>query len=120
MSIPPFLKGESIVRLLQGGALGAVITLVLGFNWGGWILGTTAARQADDQTKTALVSALAPICVEQFRSSPDNVNNLEALTKQSSYKRTGYIEDGGWATLPGGEKATPGVAKECAKLLVDA
>lgn len=120
MSIPSFLKGESIVRLLQGGALGAIVTLLLGFNWGGWVLGSTAARQAEDQTETALVSALAPICVERFQSSPNKIGNLETLSKQPSYKRTNYIEDGGWAILPGSEKATPGVAKACAILLVDA
>lgn len=120
MSIPSFLKGESIVRLLQGGALGAVAAMVLGFNWGGWTLGSTAAQQADKQTDTAVVLALAPICVDKFQSSENTVENLAALKEQSSYKRTGYIEEGGWATLPGSDKAGAGVAKACAKLLVDA
>ena len=119
MAIPSFLKGESITRLLQGGAVGAITTIVLGFNWGGWTLGTTATKQADDQTKLALVTALAPICVENFNSSEDRDSNLVAFKDVSSYKRTGFIEDGGWAVLPGSENASAGVAKECAKLLTD-
>ena len=119
MAIPSFLKGESITRLLQGGALGAVATIIVGFNWGGWTLGTTAAAQADDQTETALVSALAPICVEKFQSAENTAENLALLNDASSYKRAGMIEKGGWAILPGSDESTAGVAKECAKLLTD-
>lgn len=119
MAIPSFLKGESIVRLFQGGAVGVIATMVLGFNWGGWMLGSTAARAADDQTDTALVSALAPICADKFQAAENNVENLAELNGQSSYKRTGYIEKGGWATFPGSDKAGAGVAKACAKILTD-
>lgn len=119
MAIPSFLKGESIVRLLQGGALGAVAAMILGFNWGGWTLGSTAEQTADNQSKAAVVTALAPICVEQFKASVDNVANLATLNTAPSYKRTGIIEDGGWAILPGNDKPSAGVAKECAKLLIE-
>ncbi len=119
MAIPSFLKGESIVRLLQGGALGAIAAMILGFNWGGWTLGSTAEKTADNQSKAAVVSVLAPICVEQFNSSSDNVANLATLSAAQSYKRTSIIEDGGWAILPGSDKANSGVAKECAKILMD-
>ncbi len=119
MAIPSMLKGESLTRLLQGTAFGAIAAMIIGFNWGGWTLGSTAMKHADKQTDEAVVLALAPICVEKFQASPDNVANLAALNGQASYKRTGYIEDGGWAVLPGSDKAGAGVAKACAKLLVD-
>lgn len=118
MAIPSFLKGESIVRLLQGGALGAIAAMILGFNWGGWTLGSTAEKTADNQSKAAVVSVLAPICVEQFNSSSDNVANLATLSAAQFYKRTSIIEDGGWAIFPGSDKANSGVAKECAKILI--
>ena len=35
-------RGESLTRLLQGVAAGAVATLVIGFGWGGWMLGSSA------------------------------------------------------------------------------
>ncbi len=119
MPIPSFLKGESITRLLQGSALGAIATIVLGFNWGGWSLASTATKNANDQTETALISALAPICVEKFKASEESVANLAALNEKSSYQRSGFIEDGGWAVLSGNDKAEKGVARECAKLLAD-
>jgi hypothetical protein len=36
MQLPSILQGDSLTRLLQGAAAGAVATLVIGFNWGGW------------------------------------------------------------------------------------
>jgi hypothetical protein len=33
------LQGESLKRLLQGAAAGAVATMFVGFYWGGWSLG---------------------------------------------------------------------------------
>ena len=119
MAIPSFLKGESITRLLQGGALGAVATIILGFNFGGWTLGSTATKNADDQTEMAIVSSLAPICVDKFHTSPESEANLTAFINEATYKRAEFIEDGGWAILPGSDEATAGVAKGCALLITE-
>jgi hypothetical protein len=39
MQLPSILQGESLKRLLQGAAVGAVATIFVGFSWGGWSLG---------------------------------------------------------------------------------
>jgi hypothetical protein len=39
MQMPSMLEGESLKRLLQGAAAGAVATMFVGFYWGGWSLG---------------------------------------------------------------------------------
>jgi hypothetical protein len=46
MQVPSILQGESLKRLLQGAAIGAVATIDVGFSWGGWSLGSTADRMA--------------------------------------------------------------------------
>ena len=46
MQLPSILQGESLTRLLQGAAAGAVATMVVGFYWGGWSLGSTADKMA--------------------------------------------------------------------------
>ncbi len=46
MQVPSILQGESLKRMLQGAAVGAVATIVLGFYWGGWTLGGTAKEMA--------------------------------------------------------------------------
>jgi len=40
------LQGESLKRLLQGAVTGAIVTMFVGFYWGGWSLGSTAYRMA--------------------------------------------------------------------------
>jgi hypothetical protein len=66
MQVPSILLGESRTRLLQGIAIGAIASMVIGFSWGGWVLGGTAHRLAADQASTAVVTVLTPICVEKF------------------------------------------------------
>ena len=39
MQLPSMLEGDSLKRLLQGAAVGAVATIFVGFYWGGWSLG---------------------------------------------------------------------------------
>lgn len=119
MALPTMLKGESVTRLLQGTAFGAVATMVVGFNWGGWMLESTAAEQAEDGARSAVVATLTPLCVDNFRNAANAAGNLEEFKQQSSYKQTTFIAKGGWATFPGSDKASRDVAKACAVSLKD-
>src|SRR5258705_5523088 len=67
MALPAILQGESVTRLLQGAAAGAVATLVIGFTWGGWVTGGTARVKAQKNCRTALRYALSSICVGNFQ-----------------------------------------------------
>ena len=49
MQVPSIFQGESLKRLLQGAAVGAVATIFVGFSWGGWSLGSTADKMAKEQ-----------------------------------------------------------------------
>ena len=46
MEVPSILQGQSGTRLSQGIAIGAVVTLVIGFSWGGWVTGAKAPSPA--------------------------------------------------------------------------
>jgi hypothetical protein len=118
MEIPAMLQGDSLKRLLQGAAAGAVVAMIVGFGWGGWTLGSTVEKLAKERSDTAVVGVLAPICVDQFRQAANASANLTELNKFNfTWDRETFIEKGGWATMPGGEKADPAVAKACAQTL---
>jgi len=104
-------RGESLTRLLQGVAAGAIATLVIGFGWGGWMLGSSAKTLADNTASSAVVAAIAPICVDQFQHSADSTNNLTELKKTDSWQQAAYVEKGGWATMPGSKAADSGVSR---------
>jgi hypothetical protein len=117
MQLPPILQGESLTRLLQGVAVGAVATLIVGFYWGGWVTGGSAQAMAQRGAKDAVVAALAPICVDKFQHQSNAAANLVELKTISSWQQGSFIEKGGWATLPGATSPDSTVARACAELL---
>jgi hypothetical protein len=99
--------------------IGAVIlTIVVGFYWGGWVTGNTSQRTADVSARDAVVERLAFICVAQFDLDPQKEQKLLELKEASRYQQDNYVRDQGWATMPGDEKADDKVATLCAELLV--
>jgi hypothetical protein len=117
MQMPAILEGESLTRLCQGAAAGAVATMVIGFAWGGWTLGSTAKADATKAAASALVAVLAPICADKFKQAADAPANMAELKKVSTWQQDSYIEKGGWATFPGMSTPDRSVAQACANLL---
>src|SRR3979409_16776 len=74
MQVPSILQGPSLTRLLQGAAVGAVATMVIGFNWGGWSLESTAAKRVDEGSRAAVVAVLAPLSGEKLKQSAPPTN----------------------------------------------
>ncbi len=118
MPTSAWYQGESLKQLLQGAALGAFATLGIGFSWGGFMLGSTAKTLADSTASSAVVAAIAPICVDQFQRSADAADNLTALKKTGTWEQAAYVEKGGWATMPGSKEPDQAVARACAAVLV--
>lgn len=117
MQLPPFLQGDSPARLAQGAAGGAIIAIIIGFGFSGWMLGGTAQKMADDSATRAVVAALAPICVEKFEHGNDVQAQLVALKKVDSWQQDTFIIKGGWATFPGKTEPNRNVAEACAHML---
>jgi hypothetical protein len=117
MQFPAILQGESRTRFVQGAFAGFLATVILGFGWGGWTLGSTAKENAVKGAAAAVVAVLAPLCADKFRQAADAPANLAELKKTSSWQQDTYIEKGGWATFPGMGAPDRGVAQACANLL---
>lgn len=118
MQVPSILQSESRTRLLQGIAIGAVASMVIGFSWGGWLTGGAATKLADERANTSVVAALTPICVAKFLQNNDAKANLAALQKISSnWEQGDYLQKGGWATRPGATSPDYQVARACAEQL---
>lgn len=110
------LPRETLAHLLEGAFAGFLATVVIGFGWGGWTLGSTAKRMAERNAAAAVMAVLAPMCAEKFREDADASANMAELTKVNSWLQSSYIQRGGWATFPG--IASPfGVGQACATAL---
>jgi hypothetical protein len=114
MQLPqlPWLKPAA-----WGVIVGAVVTMIVGFNWLGWTLGSTAERMALERTNSALVVALTPQCVAKFMGQPGAAAKLVEFQKIDSWRRQEFIEAGGWATLRGEKAPHSGIANACAEEL---
>lgn len=117
MQVPSILQGESLKRLLQGAAAGAVATIFVGFYWGGWSLGSTADNMAKEQSKLAVVAALAPVCADKFRALPDAEAKKIALSKVDSWKRADEFPKE-FVTLPGETYPSSALVEACYALLL--
>jgi hypothetical protein len=116
MQMPSILQGESLKRLLQGAVVGAAATIVVGFNWGGWSLGSTADKMATEQSKLAVVTALAPVCADKFRAQPDGAAKIVALSKAYPWKRAEEFPKE-IVTLPGETNPSSALVDACYALL---
>lgn len=98
---------------------GAIALAIVGFTWGGWVTSASSEANATQRANAAVITALAPICVERFKATADGATKLTELKKVDSWSQGEFVEKGGWATSPG--PTPPGqlsaVAKACATLL---
>jgi len=103
-----------------GAIVGAVMTMIVGFSWLGWVLGGTADRMALERTNAAVVVALTPSCVTRFMQQPDAAGKLKELRAVDSWKQREFVEAGGWATSSGDAAPNSSVASACAEALLKA
>ncbi len=94
---------------------GAVATMIVGFSWGGWVTGGSAQAMTEKAAQQGHQELAAAVCAEHFAGAPDAHAQLAAFKDiTSSYQRDKFVEDGGWATMPGASSATRQDASACA------
>lgn len=113
--IPEWLKPA-----VWGGIVGAAAIAIVGFSTGWVVTSGSAQETAAQQKDKAVIAALAPICVAQFKGQPQDVRTtqLAALKGESSWQRGDYVEKQGWATMPGSKEPNDEVADACATELM--
>jgi hypothetical protein len=101
---------------MQGAAAGAIATMVVGFYWAGWSLGSTADKMAKQQAELAVIAALAPVCADKFLALPDAAAKKVALSKVDSWKRRDEFPKE-LVTLPGESSPSAALVEACYALL---
>lgn len=104
--------------LLWSCAASVALALVVGFNWGGWVTGTTATSMAEDASAQASAQLAATVCVDQFMNAPDATVRLASLKQEDAWKHESFVSKGGWATLPGMQEPVRDAAELCATRLI--
>jgi hypothetical protein len=109
----------SVKPAIWGAVVGSIVTMIVGFSWGGWTTSATAHQTAINRADAAVTAALVPICLAQQKIDGQRrakVDQLKAMS--SSYQQTEFVMKAGWATFPGSEEPHRGVAEACATALL--
>jgi len=112
------MKKENIKPSVWGAICGAIITMIIGFAWGGWVLGSNSMNIGEEMAQTAVLGRLAPICVAQFNQDPERDKKLKELKEIDSWKRDDYVGKQGWATMPGEKEPDGRIAESCSELII--
>jgi hypothetical protein len=96
-----------------------ILTIVIGFTWGGWVTTRGAEETAQAMAKEAVVERLAPICVAQFDLDPEKEAKFDEMIEMTSSGQNQFVRDQGWATISGEANPDRKVADACTKLLLE-
>jgi hypothetical protein len=106
------MNAEMEMKMKYGGwglVCGAVIAMIIGFIWGGWVTSGTSQKMSGE----ALLASQAAICVAQYVKEPNSQEKLKEFEAIDGSKRYEFIEKGGWDKMPGQKEASPGVRNAC-------
>jgi hypothetical protein len=103
-----------------GVVIGSIVTMIVGFSWGGWTTSGTALQVAMKQSDAAVTAALLPICLAGEKADIGRAKKLGELTAiTSSWEQTEFLMKTGWATFPGQSDPNRAVAEACASALLN-
>jgi hypothetical protein len=104
---------------IWGAVIGSILTMIVGFGWGGWTTSSTAQQGAMRQADAAVTTALVPICVAGHKADVARAKKLGELTAITSpWEQTEFVMKTGWATFPGQADPNRAVAEACASALL--
>ena len=114
MEAPVWLKPA-----ITGGLVGAVATMIAGFSYGGWMLGSSAEKMAEQRSTAAVTEALVPVCIGQSKADPEVTMKLAQLKALStSYEQREFVMKSGWATISASDAPNGDLAEACAEVLI--
>jgi hypothetical protein len=105
---------QNIKPVVYGAVIGAIVVMIVGFNFVGWVTGKTA----NEMVSAGIVESMVPICVGQYNGDADKIAKLAEMKKTDSWKRPEYLVSQGWATMPGAAEADTTVARRCVEKIL--
>ena len=106
---------ESTKPALWGAVSGAVVAMVLGFAFGGWVTGGTASDMQAAGAEAAVVQAFTPLCVVKAEQEPEQI---ALLKEERRYQRDNFVIEAGWVDNVS-EKYRSDVADSCADSIAE-
>lgn len=106
---------EATKPAIWGAIGGAIVAMVIGFAWGGWMTGGAASKMEAAGAESAVVQAFTPLCVTKAEQQTEQI---ALLKEESRYRRDDFVIDAGWVDNVS-EKYRSEVADSCAESIVE-
>jgi hypothetical protein len=106
---------ESVKPAVWGMVCGGIITMVVGFYWGGWITPGTAGQMETASAKAAVIQEFTPICVARAEPQLDKLAELKELSR---WKHNDFVTEAGWVDSVSDQYRSD-VAEVCALTLIE-
>ena len=107
--------GGKIKFGVWGLIVGAIVTMIIGFSFGGWATSSTVKNTVNE----ALASQAGDYCAASFKADLDYKDNLEKLKAANQWSRSDFIGKGGWAKTDSDKVPSYAVEKACVAALSD-
>lgn len=101
---------------LFGAVGGAIAAIAIGFIFGGWVTGGTAAEMEKASAEGAIAQTFTPLCVAKAEKEPEQI---ERMLQKSSWNQDNFVVDAGWVDNVS-EEYQRTVAVSCAAALKEA
>jgi hypothetical protein len=108
MNAPEWLKPA-----LAGAVVGGAIVAIAGFSWAGWMTAGSADRMARTMSDESIVAAFVPVCLELAANDPERTTKLASVQEVTGIRRRDALMATGWATMPGSDAPSRGLAAAC-------
>jgi len=99
------MKPENAAKIKYGvwGLIcGGIISMIVGFGWGGWTTAATTERISEE----AVLASQAAICVAQFVKQPNHEEQLKEIEKVSTWQKDEFIKRVAGTKCPGKKRLT--------------
>jgi hypothetical protein len=104
----------------MGAVAGGIVFAIVGFSWGGWVTGGSAAERAEEAAAQGRTDLAAAICVESFLADENAREHLAALKDEtSSFRQRDIIEEGGWAMMPNRDETARATVTLCTRMIAE-
>ena len=112
MQAPTWLKPA-----IMGAVAGGIATMIVGFNYGGWYLGSSAETLANKQSNAAVFTALVPVC-QSIASGSGRGDQTEGVRRhQIDIRAAGLRHEGRLGDDAEGGSPNQDLASACADVL---
>ena len=112
------MNQENIKTAIWGLFSGSVISMIIGFTYGGWMFGSPAFSKGEEIARVAIADRLTPMCMAKFNQDPEKKIKLIEMNSMDVWYAEKYVKDQGWATIPFEDISDNNIADYCTTLII--